>query len=64
MYQYEEVSNEEGKDFSKEINAIYMIVSTKSSFHIEQLFYLIGKKYLENHPKNIIFKKLLKYIDY
>ena len=42
----EEVTDNEGKSLAKEINAIYMRTSAKLNSSIDEMFYSIGKKYL------------------
>ena len=51
MYQFEEVTYDEGLTFAKEINAIYKIVSNKGDkVSINELFRSIGRKFL--NPEN------------
>ena len=45
-YKLKQVPEEEAKSFAKEINAIYHKVSVKEGKGINELFYYIGKKYL------------------
>ena len=47
MYEHEEVEENEGKEFAKEINAIFQKTSAKESTGIEDLFAKIGKKFLD-----------------
>ena len=47
MYEHEEVEEKEGKEFAKEINAIFQKTSAKDSSGIEDLFAKIGKKFLD-----------------
>ena len=42
-----EVNVKEGEDLAKEINAIFQRTSAKNATGIEDLFNLIGKKYVE-----------------
>ena len=60
MYQFEEVKNNEGIAFAKEINAIYKRTSAKlqSEGGIDDLFLKIGKQFL--HPENEITSKMTK----
>ena len=51
MYQYEEISMEEGKALAKELNAIYKRTSAKVGKSIEDLFTLIAKKFLHHDPE-------------
>ena len=46
MYEFQEVTNDEGLALAKEINAIYQITSAKASSGIDELFKNIGKKFL------------------
>ena len=72
MYPFEEVTDYEGKSFAKEINAIYRRVSGKNKQEVEDLYKVIGKKYLNpNYNDDLLEindikfnKKLKKYIDY
>lgn len=41
-----QVPDEEAKSFAEEINAIYHLASAKDGTGIKELFYYIGKKYL------------------
>ena len=54
MYQYEEVSDNEGKDFAKELNAIYKRTSAKNPTGggIDDLFKSIGIKFLHPETEN------------
>ena len=54
MYQYEEVSDNEGKDFAKELNAIYKRTSAKNQTGggIDDLFKAIGIKFLHPETEN------------
>jgi len=45
-YELKQVPDEEAKSLAKEINAIYHLASAKDGTGIEELFYYIGKKYL------------------
>ena len=60
MYQFEEVKNDEGIAFAKEINAIYKRTSAKlqSGGGIDDLFLKIGKQFL--HPENTITSNMTK----
>ena len=53
MYQFEEISNDEGIAFSKELNSIYKRTSAKSGEGIDELFKLIGKKFLDPDSVNM-----------
>ena len=53
MYQFEEVSNDEGMALAKELNAIYKRTSAKEQGGgIDDLFKLIGKKFLHPDSEN------------
>ena len=60
MYQFEEVSNDEGRAFAKELKAIYKRTSAKnaSGGGIDELFKDIGKQFL--HPENDITSNMTK----
>ena len=60
MYQFEEVSNDEGIAFAKELKAIYKRTSAKnaSGGGIDELFKDIGKQFL--HPENDITSNMTK----
>lgn len=58
MMEYEEVKDEEGRNFAKEINAIYQQTSAKESTGVDQLFKNIGKKFL--NPDSEITSNLTK----
>ena len=47
LYEYQQVSNEEGKEFAKSIGAIFQTTSIRSRSGIDYLFEKIGKKYLD-----------------
>ena len=53
MYQYEEVSNNDGLALAKELNSIFKITSAKeTSGGIDELFKTIGKKFLDPNSEN------------
>ena len=60
MYQFEEVKNDEGRAFAKELKAIYKRTSAKnaSGGGIDELFKDIGKQFL--HPENAITSNMTK----
>ena len=75
MYQFEEVTDDEGKAFAKKINAIYRRVSNRNMESIENLYRDIGRKllnpdYIEDSNDQIdrneieFSKKLNKYINF
>jgi len=47
-FESEQVEEEEAKGLAKEINAIYQLVSAKDGTGINELFHIIGKKYLNS----------------
>ena len=44
MYEFEEVSDEEAKNYAKEINAIFQKTSAKTDVGVNELFKMIGQK--------------------
>ena len=58
-YENEVVSLKDGKELAKEINAIFMSTSAKLSHGIEELFQLIGKKFV-NPGNNVKALNLTK----
>ena len=71
MYQFEEVTYDEGLTFAKEINAIYKRVSNKGvKDSINELFRSIGRKFLNpEYDFNYCLNKALnnalnKYLNY
>jgi len=54
MYQFEEVSDDEGRLFAKELNAIYKRTSAKNQTGggIDDLFKIIGVKFLHPDSEN------------
>ena len=47
LYNNQEVSNDEAKEFAKSINAIFALISDKSSDGVNELFYHIARKILD-----------------
>ena len=47
LYEIQQVSDEEGKKFAREINAIFQSTSAKSDYGINQLFENIGRRYFD-----------------
>ena len=47
LYEIQQVSDEEGKKFAREINAIFQSTSAKSDYGISQLFENIGRRYFD-----------------
>ena len=54
MYENEEVDDNEAKNLAKELNAIFVKTSAKSSINIEELFIKIGKKFLNKNGENLL----------
>ena len=54
MYENEEVDDNEAKNLAKELNAIFVETSAKSSINIEELFIKIGKKFLNKNGENLL----------
>ena len=52
MYQFEEITNDEGIAFSKEIDSIYRRTSAKSREGIDELFRLVWQKFLNPNSIN------------
>ena len=52
MYQFQEITNDEGIAFSKEIDSIYRRTSAKSGEGIDELFRLVGQKFLNPNSIN------------
>ena len=53
MYEYEEVTEQEAKGFAKEIGAIFQTTSAKLSNGVDELFKMIGKKFVNPDTENI-----------
>ena len=47
LFQEEQVTEEEGRNFAKSIGAVFQLTSCKESIGIDELFKECGKKYLE-----------------
>ena len=47
MYEHEEVDESEGRNFAKEIGAIFRYTSAKNSSNIDDLFKAIGNKIID-----------------
>jgi GTPase SAR1 family protein len=58
MYQFQEITNDEGLAFAKELNSLYKRTSAKSGKGIDDLFKEIGKKLL--HPDLEITSNMTK----
>ena len=48
LFSIEEITEEEGRKFAKEIGAFFYLTSAKESVGIEDLFREVGKKFIEN----------------
>ena len=64
MYQFQEVTDEEGREFAKELDAIYKRTSAKNQTGggIDDLFKNIGTKFLNPKAENtsVLTKEELK----
>ena len=58
MYSFQEITNDEGIAFAKELNSIYKRTSAKSGEGIDDLFKTIGKQFL--HPDSEITSNMTK----
>ena len=58
MYEFEEITNDEGIAFAKELNSIYKRTSAKQGEGIDDLFKIIGKQVL--HPETEITSNMTK----
>ena len=58
MYEFEEITNDEGIAFAKELNSIYKRTSAKQGEGIDDLFKIIGKQVL--HPEREITSNMTK----
>jgi len=47
MYDLEEIEESVGRNFAKEINAVFKYTSAKNASGIEELFRIIGSKFLD-----------------
>ena len=52
MYSFQEITNDEGLAFAKELNSIYKRTSAKSGEGIDELFRLVGQKFLNPNSIN------------
>ena len=48
LYMKEQVKEEEGREFAQKIGAIFRLTSAKNGEGIKEMFYVIGKKYLDS----------------
>ena len=55
LFQEEEVTEEDGKNFAKSIGAVFKLTSCKENIGVDELFQECGKKYLENN--NLVKKE-------
>ena len=51
LYEYENVKEEEGKNYSKKINALFKIASAKFNSGIDDLFESVAEEYLNKEEK-------------
>ena len=58
MYEFEEISKDDGIAFAKELNAIYKRTSAKLGEGIDDLFKTVGKQLL--HPDSEITSNMTK----
>ena len=52
LYENEEVSEQEAREFAKSIGAVFGLTSAQSNSGIKELFEDIGKKYLDSNSEN------------
>ena len=52
-YEYQEVPDDEAKNFAKEIKAIFQKTSAKQSKGVDELFKLIAKKFIDPNAENL-----------
>ena len=57
LYFKEEVSEEEARKYSNEINAIFRLTSALNGSGIKELFYAIGNAYLDPEFQDILEKE-------
>ena len=50
LEEYREITTEEGKNYAKDINALFFEISTKTKKDIEEVFNIICEEYIEAHP--------------
>ena len=53
MYEYEEVTEQEAKACAKDIGAIFQTTSAKLSNGVDELFRMIGKKFVNPDAENV-----------
>ena len=51
LEEYREITTEEGKNYAKDINALFFEISTKTKKDIEEVFNIICEEYIEAHPE-------------
>ena len=49
LFEEEDVSEQEGRNFAKSIGAVFKLTSCKENIGVDELFQECGKKYLENN---------------
>jgi hypothetical protein len=58
MYENEEIEEKTGRDFAKEIGAIFKYTSAKNSNGVDELFRSAGNKFIDpNWEENVIDKE-------
>ena len=62
LFKKEEVKEEEGKEYAKSINAIFMLTSCAENLGIEELFNECGIKYLESNSEINTEQKTGKFV--
>ena len=55
LFEEEDVSEQEGRNFAKSIGAVFKLTSCKENIGVDELFQECGKKYLENN--NLVKKE-------
>ena len=53
LYEYEDVSEKEARDFAKSIDAVFYLTSAQSNTGITELFEDLGKKYLGQNSQTV-----------
>ena len=67
LYEYENFNEEEGKNYSKKIIALFKITSAKFNSGIDDLFESVAEEYLNKEEKfkeNQILSTLNEYFDF
>ena len=58
LYNIEEVTEEEGRNFANEVNAFFYLTSAKDSIGINELFLEVAKKFNDYKNNNLNSKDL------